>query len=356
MTDGKRILARRLILAGLPIVVLGACIAGCRRSPSPPAAAGSPPPQPAAPSPEPLPGPPRKSVPIPPLGPVPARLPQLPPSLQVLFPDRARGILVDADRRRVLWAHDAETLAPIASMTKLMTLLLVVEAIRDRPGINLALPVTASVRAASMGGTQVWLAPGETVPLHHLVTAMMVESANDAAHAIAEAIAPDHRAATFVAMMNRRARAIGMPRARFFNANGLPGPAPQQDNQASCREMAILALELQRYPEALQWCAVRTATFRPASDRPLPMHNHNRLLGRCPGVDGLKTGFTRRAGFCITATCTRDRRRRIVAVSGFPSQRDRDRFVAALLDWSLPPLPDDTSADTGAARSNTAAQ
>jgi D-alanyl-D-alanine carboxypeptidase len=140
----------------------------------------------------------------------------------------------------------------------------------------------------------------------------------------------------FVAQMNRRARLIGMNHARFYNPHGLPPLKPEQENRATCLDMAVLALELQRFPLARQLTATRTADF-PRPGKPQTMRNHNHLLGSatCPGVTGMKTGFNRRSGFCLTATCERDGVLLIAVATGFNSSSHRDDFVAALLNWGF---------------------
>jgi D-alanyl-D-alanine carboxypeptidase (penicillin-binding protein 5/6) len=256
----------------------------------------------------------------------------LPARLQAQIPGRATGVLVDYDSRRILWAHKADSLVPIASMTKLMTVLVVLEDVYERERYTLQSQTTVSKAAAGIGGSQVWLAPGEVFSMEELMQAAMIHSANDAAYAAAEA-AGGGDVKKFVTRMNRRAREIGMLKARFFNPNGLPGDTVDRDCKASALEMVVLADHLMDYPDALRWSSTWQTPFRPQAEKPVQMVSRNRLIRSCEGVDGLKTGFIQRAGSCVTATCTRGDRRMLVVVTGFDNARHRDGFVCELLDW-----------------------
>lgn len=258
--------------------------------------------------------------------------PPMPEQLRLLTDSASAGILVDPQARTILWSKQAHELKPIASMTKLMTLYLAVNAIREPGGPTLNDQVTISAGAASMGGTQVWLAAGEVFPLGDLLTAMMVESANDAAYAVGEYLG-DGDLETFITHMNREARFLGMRSARFYNTHGLPGATLQQENRSSPIDLAVLALELQHYPVALQFSSQTTAEFLREGREPLPMRNHNRLLGTVDGVTGMKTGFSRRAGFCLTATAYRDDALLIAVVTGFATKTARNECVEKLFDW-----------------------
>ncbi len=256
----------------------------------------------------------------------------LPPTLRRQAARMSAGILLDIDGGNVLWQKNADAPVPMASMSKMMTALIAVERIKAREYLALETPTTVSRAAAAIGGSQVWLAPGEVFTLGELLQATLVKSANDAAHAVAEAVVPDGNIRSFVTLMNRRARALGMPRGRFHNVHGLPGGKPALDNRASCREMSRLALELLKHPEARNWCKTRVAVFRDGSEHAVEMRNPNRLLSRCEGVNGIKTGYTRRAGYCVVATCVRHNRMLMAVVTGFRTKNDRERFVADLLD------------------------
>ena len=238
------------------------------------------------------------------------------------------GILVDLAARKVLWAKGAERAVPIASMTKMMTMLLAEEAIaQGRIKRDSMIPVT--VNAYKIGGSQVWLDPKEVFPLSELLKAIAIKSANDAAYLVSEHLG-DGDASTFVARMNARARELGMSHTSFYDAHGL-GDSQKRNNLASAYDMVILAERLLAYPEVMKLAATRMDTFRNGKTE---LKNHNNLVfHRVPGVDGLKTGYTEASGFCVTFTCVRAGRRLIGCVTGFKSAKDRDAFCRALLDW-----------------------
>ncbi len=238
------------------------------------------------------------------------------------------GILVDPVTRKVLWAKHANKGVAIASMTKMMTMLLAEEAIVDgRITRQTVIPVTDA--AYAIGGSQVWLDPKESFPLQELLKAVAIKSANDAAYLVGEYLGGGDISA-FVARMNQRARDIGMEHTVFYETHGL-GDAQKRNNLASSYDMILLAERLLDYPEAMRMAGTRMDTFR---DGKTELRNHNNLVfNRVSGVDGLKTGYTKAAGFCVTFTCKRNGRRLIGCVTGFPRAKDRDAFCRALLDW-----------------------
>ncbi len=240
----------------------------------------------------------------------------------------ATGILVDPATRKVLWAKNADKAVPIASMTKMMTLLLAEEAIAAGK-VTRDTPIRVTVAAYKIGGSQVWLDPKETFPLRELLKTIAVKSANDSAYLVGEFLGGGSMAA-FIEAMNARAKALGLTHTRFYDAHGL-GDDQGRDNLSSAHDMAMLAECLLGYPEVMRLAATRMDTFR---DGKMMLKNHNNLItSRVPGVDGLKTGYTKRAGFCVTFTCKRGGRRLIGCVTGYKTYRDRDAFCKALLDW-----------------------
>jgi D-alanyl-D-alanine carboxypeptidase (penicillin-binding protein 5/6) len=211
---------------------------------------------------------------------------------------------------------------PQASLSKLMLAVVVMDKIE---GGELALSdrVTVSRKAESMGGSQVFLKAGETFTLDELMRAALVESANDAAFALAE-----HAAGSsdeFVKLMNAKARDLGMLDTEFHCVHGLPPARGGTDNISTCSDMIRLACEALRHPQILEWTSIEQTTFRNGT---LPISNKNKLVGRVPGVDGLKTGYTRKAGFNIVATAKTGDRRLIVVVLGSPDSRMRNGFAA----------------------------
>jgi D-alanyl-D-alanine carboxypeptidase (penicillin-binding protein 5/6) len=222
---------------------------------------------------------------------------------------------------------------PQASLTKLMLAAVVIDKI-ERSELQLSDLITVSKNAHGMGGTQVFLKAGEIFTLDELMTAAMVESANDAAYAIAEHVAGS--ADGFVALMNRKARALGMADTAFHCVHGLPPMNGASDNITTCSDMIRLAREVLLHPQILQWTSIEQTTFRNGK---MVITNKNRLVGRVPGVDGLKTGYTRRAGFNIVATGTNGDRRLIVVVLGSPESRVRDAFAAEKFREHMRVLP-----------------
>lgn len=238
------------------------------------------------------------------------------------------GILVDPATRKVLWAKAADTAVPIASMTKMMTMLLTEEAIlAGRITRDTVIPVT--VDAYKIGGSQVWLDPKESFPLSELMKAIAIKSANDAAYLVGEYLGNGDVGA-FVKEMNRRAKDLGMTKTVFYETHGL-GDSQKRNNLASAHDMVILGEHLLNYPETMRLAAIRMDTFRNGKTE---LKNHNNLVyNRVPGVNGLKTGYTRASGFCVTITCERGGRKLLACVTGFKSAKERDAFCKALLDW-----------------------
>jgi D-alanyl-D-alanine carboxypeptidase (penicillin-binding protein 5/6) len=237
-----------------------------------------------------------------------------PPYEAFAVADAADGSVLEGQNMHLRW--------PQASLTKLMLAAVVVDKIESGE-LRLSDSITASKKAQGMGGTQVFLKAGETFTLDELMTAAMVESANDAAYAIAEHVAGS--ADGFVALMNRKAQALGMTDSEFHGVHGLPPSNGGSENLTSCNDMIRLAREALQNPQILNWTSIEQTTFRNGT---LVITNKNRLVGRVPGVDGLKTGYTRRAGFNIVATGTNGDRRLIVVVLGSPESRIRDGFAA----------------------------
>lgn len=234
------------------------------------------------------------------------------------------AVVMDASSGKVVYAHDPHKKLVPASLTKMMLVLVVMEKVRAGK-LRLSEPVTASERTTGVGGTQIDLKPGESLPLEEMLQAILVRSANDAAATVAEHVAGSQ--ARFVELMNQRAGGLGMSDTLFANVHGLPAQNGH-DNVSTAYDMAILAKALLRFPEILHWSSQEVAFIRGGS---YPIHTTNKLLGRCQGVDGLKTGFVRKAGFNIAATAARQDRRLIAVVMGSPSSETRNHATADLL-------------------------
>ena len=266
------------------------------------------------------------------------------------------GILVDADTGNVLWDKKADQPVPIASMTKIMTLLLACEDIRaGRNGISLESPVKVTRAAMKIGGSQVWLDDRETFKLEDLLRAVAIKSANDAAYLVAEFLG-EGDIYGFVARMNRRARELGMKHTHFYNPHGLPGKSSAEDNVSSPSDMAILTEYCLGHESLMAWAALPRSDFRNGKTE---LINHNNLLpGRkfpAIGVDGLKTGFINRSGYCVTVTCKRGGKRMIAVVMGFDTARNRDLFCRKLLDWGYARAADPAAANARSAKLKPAA-
>ena len=248
------------------------------------------------------------------------------------------GIIVDLETRKVLWSKNARKAVPIASMTKLMTMLVAYEMVLDPSnGITLKTPVKVSVAAYKIGGSQVYLDPKETFTVEELMLATAVKSANDAAYLLAEFFG-NGDVASFVKKMSTKAAELGMKHTTFRNPHGLPGKTSAEDNVSSPEDMVRLAEATLLHPQLMKWTSTWRAPFRQQGTKGyMVMQNSNHLVpggsDSAPGVDGLKTGFIARSGYCLAVSCKRGDRRVIAVVMGHPTWRERDRFVKSLLDW-----------------------
>ena len=238
------------------------------------------------------------------------------------------ALLIDADTGAILYDYEAERVWPQASLVKMMVALIAYEAIAAGE-IDPDEPVPVSRYASGMGGSQVFLRAGETIPLSELLKAMLLASANDASAAVAEAIGGS--AIEALEIMNRRARELGMTQTVYASLNGLP-PARRgaQADVATAHDLAILARRLLEIPEILEITSRSEAPFRGGRTR---LHNTNHLVGRTAGVDGLKTGYYRLAGFNLIATASRDGMRLVAIVLGCPTLRSRFNLAEDLLEW-----------------------
>lgn len=263
-------------------------------------------------------------------------------SVNALRADYRGAIVIDAANGSVLHEENADAASPPASVTKLMTFLVAHDAIAAGR-IRLDTPVTANAADQAMGGTQVFLAAGETFTVEELLFAVMIESANDAAHALAIPVAGSREA--FVAAMNARAKSLGMRNTVFRTPHGLP-PSTRDSADGDLttpRDLSLLARELVTKTDVLRYSSVRARLFGAGvRAQPQPMRNHNKLITTVEGCDGLKTGFTRAAGFCLVATAQRGTKRVIVAVMGSPDAKTRDAHVKRLVEEGFAKIPADS--------------
>lgn len=241
--------------------------------------------------------------------------------------DAKSAILMDADTGEILYEQDADTPLPPASVTKVMTLLLVMEAI-DSGKISLTDSVSVSEEAAKMGGSQVYLEPGETMSVEEMIKCVVIASANDAAYALAEHVAGSE--AVFVKMMNARAAELGMKTAHFENTNGLDDTVT--NHTMSARDIAIMSRELLSHEKILEYTTIWQDTIRNGE---FTLTNTNRLVRFYPGATGLKTGSTSKALFCISASAKRDGMHLIAVVMGSPTRDIRNAETKKLLDFGF---------------------
>lgn len=239
------------------------------------------------------------------------------------------ALLLDAETGQVLYQKDAAKPWPPASMVKMMVALVALEAVQAGE-VRLDQPVRASLLAARTGGSRVALRPGESFLLSELIQAMLVASANDASVAVAEAVAGSTEA--MVERMNRRAKELGMTDTVYRTVNGLPPRRGLPMDMTSAQDLSVLARKLVDTPGALSYSAQSEVFFRNGAQR---LRNTNHLVGQMPGVDGLKTGYFRRAGFNLTATATRDGLRLIAVVLGCPTLRSRFDVAQGMLEWGF---------------------
>ncbi|GAB1488723.1 hypothetical protein MASR2M8_11700 [Opitutaceae bacterium] len=251
--------------------------------------------------------------------------------------DYKGAIVIDADTGRTIIEDNADVVSPPASVTKLMTFLLVHERLAAGT-LTLQTPVHVNAEAATTGGSQVYLAEKEVFPVEDMLYALMISSANDAAAALAIHVAGSR--AAFVELMNAKARELGMTNTTFRSPHGLP-PANRRiadGDLTSPRDLAILSRHLISHTDVIKYTEVKVRMFRPGPKQ-IEMRNHNNLLGKVAGVDGLKTGFTRGAGYCLAATAQRNGRRIIVVTMGSAESKVRDLAVAGLIEKGFAALP-----------------
>jgi len=238
------------------------------------------------------------------------------------------AVLMDAESGEIIYAKNADEALPPASVTKVMTLLLVMEAI-DEGLIKLDDMVYVSENAASMGGSQVFLEPGEQMTVDEMLKCVVVSSANDAAVALAEKVAGSE--ASFVQRMNERAKELGMNNTNFENTTGLDDNVT--NHTISALDIAIASRELiTKHPKIFDYTTIWMDTIRNGE---FGLSNTNRLIRFYNGATGLKTGSTSKAGFCISATAKRDNMHLIAVIMGSETRDERNVAASTLLDWGF---------------------
>ena len=240
----------------------------------------------------------------------------------------AKGaVLIDAATGTVLYEQDSHTALPPASVTKVMTMLLIMEAIDDGR-IGWEDSVTASETAAAKGGSQIYLKVGETMSVSTLLKSVAVSSANDAACALAEHIAGSETA--FVGMMNQRAKELGMNDTNFVNCTGLDDDPEAKDHKTSAYDIAVMSRELlTKHPDIKKFTTIWMDTVRDGS---FGLSNTNKLVRFYSGATGLKTGYTSQAGFCLSASAEREGMELIAVVLGCETSAQRFAACKSMLD------------------------
>jgi len=238
------------------------------------------------------------------------------------------AILIERDTGAILYSKNQnEQLSP-ASMTKIMTMLLIMEAI-DKGELTMDEKIRTSEYAASMGGSQIFLEPGEEMTTDQMLQGIAIGSGNDASVAMAERIAGSEDA--FVEKMNEKAKSLGLKNTNFQNATGLPA----ENHYSTAYDMATMAKELLKYKDITKYTGTYESYLRENTEKKFWLVNTNRLVKFYPGVDGLKTGFTNEAKYCLTATAQKGDMRVIAVVFGAETPKARNAQVTKMLDYAF---------------------
>ena len=240
------------------------------------------------------------------------------------------ALLMDVATGKILYENNAHEPLPPASVTKVMTMLLIMEAI-DAGKIGWNDMVTASEEAAAKGGSQIYLKVGESMTVTDMVKSIAVSSANDCACAMAEHIAGSESA--FVQRMNERAKELGMNDTNFVNCTGLDDEAEAKDHKTSAYDIAVMSRQLLKYhPDIKKFTTIWMDTVR---DGAFGLSNTNKLVRFYSGATGLKTGFTTGAGYCLSASAQRDGMELIAVVMGCDTSANRFAACKSMLDYGF---------------------
>ncbi|KQX46417.1 D-alanyl-D-alanine carboxypeptidase family protein [Paenibacillus sp. Root444D2] len=245
-----------------------------------------------------------------------------------LTPNAQSAVLMDADTGTVIAEKNKDAKLPPASITKIMTMLLIMEAV-DKGNIKMDEKVKVSEYAASMGGSQIFLEPGEEMTVEEMLKGIAMASGNDASVAMAEKIAGSEE--NFVQMMNDRAQQLGMKNTHFSNCNGLP----VANHYTSANDIAVMSRELLKHEGITKFTGAYQDYLRKETATPFWLVNTNKLVRFYSGADGLKTGYTSEAKFCLSATAKRDNLRVVAVVLGEPNTKTRNAEVTKLFDYAF---------------------
>ena len=245
-----------------------------------------------------------------------------------LAPNAKAAIIVEASTGTILYQKNVHEKLPPASMTKMMGMLLVVESV-EKGQINWDDIVIVSENASSMGGSQILLETGEKMTVDDLFKGVAVASGNDAIVALGEKIAGTEE--MFVKMMNDRAKELGLKNTNFKNPHGLE----EANHYTSAYDISKIALELVKHPKVLEYTGIYEDYLRKGTNREFWLVNTNKLVRFNQNVDGLKTGYTKEAGYCLTATASKDGMRLITVVFGEPESSTRNKETTGMLDYGF---------------------
>lgn len=248
--------------------------------------------------------------------------------IEDLAPNGKSAIMIEASTGEILFQKNKdERLAP-ASMTKMMSMLLIMEEI-EKGNLKWDEMITTSEKASSMGGSQIFLEAGEKMSVTDMLKGISIASGNDATVAMAERISGSEDA--FVKKMNEKAKELGLANTNFVNATGLPA----DNHYSSANDMSIIAKELVKHEKILEFTSTYEDYLRKDSKSPFWLVNTNRLVRFYSGVDGLKTGFTDEAGYCLTSTAKRENMRLITVVMNEPDSSKRSSDTSKMLDYGF---------------------
>ena len=245
-----------------------------------------------------------------------------------LIPNAKSGLLMEASTGTIIYEKNIHEKVSVASMTKMMGMILIMEALEDG-SISLEEKVTVSKNASGMGGSQIWLEEGEQITVLDLIKGIMMASANDGIVCMAERIAGTE--ADFVKMMNDKAKELGLKNTNFVNPTGLD----EENHYSSAYDMAIIARELIKHEEIFNYTSVYEDYLRKGTNREYWLVNTNKLIKTYQGADGLKTGFTDDALYCMAVTAKRNNMRLIAIVLGEEEGKVRNQETAELLDYGF---------------------
>ena len=248
--------------------------------------------------------------------------------IEDLAPNASSAIMIEASTGEILFQKNAdEKLAP-ASMTKMMSLLLIFEEI-DKGNIKWDEMITTSEHASSMGGSQIFLKVGEKMSALDMIKGITIASGNDATVAMSERVAGSEE--SFVKRMNERAKELGLKNTNFVNATGLDA----DNHYSSAYDMSLIAKELVKHEKVLEFSSTYEDYLRKGTSNPFWLVNTNRLVKFYPEIDGLKTGFTNSAKYCLTATAKKDGMRLITVVMNEPDTGKRSSDTKKMLDYGF---------------------